>query len=135
PGAAVAGKPPYPGALPEEPIKPGAKAEALQTIANWMRWENKTPEDLQAFLNRGAESRKLMSSGEAQDVQMLVDASPGLQDLLGALVRSNKAVSERAQNVFNARQTGFTPDAGLPREANLPTRPMLGRPMSAKEAE
>ncbi len=122
-------------ALPGEPIKPGAQAAADQMVANQLMRANKTPEDLERALDAAAEARVFNSSGEAQDVLGLVDLDPSLARLMGSVARSNPEGANRASDFFYARQSGLTPTAGLPAEANIPTRPMLGKPLTGKEAE
>lgn len=122
-------------ALPSEPIKPGAQAAADQMVANQLMRANKTPQDLERALDAAADARVFNSSGEAQDVLGLVDLDPSLARLMGSVARSNPEGANRASDFFYARQSGLTPQAGLPAEANIPTRPMLGKPLTGKDAE
>lgn len=121
-------------ALPSSPIKPGAQAAADQMVANQLMRANKTPDDLEKMLDQAASARVYNSSGEAQDVLGLVD-DPALAKLMGSVARSNPEGAQRASDFFYARQSGLTPQAGLPAEANIPTKPMLGKPLTGKEAK
>ncbi len=122
-------------ALPSNPIKPGAQAAADQIVANQLMRANKTPDDLERALDQAASARRYNSSGEAQDVLGLVDLDPSLARLMGSIGRSNPEGANLASDFFYGRQSGLTPQAGMPAEANIPTKPMLGKPLTGKEAE
>ncbi len=122
-------------ALASTPIKPGAQAAADQMVANQLMRANKTPDDLERFFEQAATARKYNSSGEAQDVLGLVDADPSMARLMGSIGRSNPEGANLASDFFYGRQSGLTPQAGMPAEANIPTKPMLGKPLTGKEAE
>jgi hypothetical protein len=123
------------GSDPNIPV--GAAAHAEQMIANQLARAGRSVDDLRNELGRVQDARRLDSNSYAPDATAIVDLDPSLQRLAGSASRASPEAANTATGFIRGRQTGITPSAG-PDElarAGIPTRPMLSRPITGKEAE
>lgn len=121
------------GALPAR-MTP-ARAHALELAAQQFHRSGYTPQQAREALARSQEAVRFHSSGQAQNPTFLADLHSGLARFAGSLGRSSPEAGNFMERAIAGRQTGVTPQGGMPTSTYLPTKPRLSKPMLGREAE
>lgn len=129
--AGAAAVPPAP--TPPMPPPSGASAAADQTLANQLVRAGVDSTDLRQRL-----AQQAMARGNLPNSTALADLDPSLQRLAGSVQRFQPEAGNIARGFIQGRQTGLTPEGGMPQGSGIPTRPMMtpevpGRPMGQFE--
>jgi hypothetical protein len=110
-----------------------SEAAADQAIANQLARAQVTMPDIRQRL-----AQNVMAADGQPPVMALVDADNSLMRLAGSVQRQQPEAGNIARSFISARQTGITPENGMPPGTGISTRPMMtpevrGRPMGQQE--
>lgn len=112
-----------------------ARAYAQEIMAQQFHRSGYTPQQAREALAQSRDfATKLHSSGQAQNPTVLADLHSGLARLAGSVGRSSPEAGNFMERVIAGRQTGETPQGGMP-NVGLPTKPRGSPPMLGREAE
>jgi hypothetical protein len=111
-----------------------ARAYAEEILAQQFHRSGYTPQQAREALAKSRDATKFHASGQAQNPTFLVDTHSGLARLAGSVGRSSPEAGNFMERAIAGRQTGETPQGGMP-DVGLPTKPRMSPPMLGREAE